>query len=104
MRIFYVALLFLFSMQVLADQRIRLPNGSECWVTNNNYVYGCSGGSGGTQSNFVPDNKTPSTCIEVDAELKSINRQLRQGYNSRQGKILKSKRTEYEDILNKYCK
>jgi hypothetical protein len=104
MRITTIALLCVLSIQASADQRIRLPNGSECWVNNNNYVYGCSGGSGGAPGNAAQANKTPATCIEVEAELKSINRQLRQGYNSRQGTILKSKRSEYEEILDKYCK
>lgn len=28
----------------LADSRIRLPDGTECWMNNVGHVYGCSGG------------------------------------------------------------
>lgn len=39
-----IALAMLMPLAALADTRIRLPDGTECWMNNVGHVYGCSGG------------------------------------------------------------
>lgn len=99
----FIAALFLmaFSALSVADERIRLPNGTECWINNVGHVHGCSGGVSTSAPSTTQ--RSPSTCIELEADIASINRSLRQGYSSSQGRTLKAKRSEYEDLHRKHC-
>ena len=99
----FIATLFLMVLSTLsvADQRILLPNGTGCWINNVGHVYGCSGGPS-TSAPSTP-NRSPSTCIELEAEIASIKRRLRQGYRAGERKTLKAKRSEYKSLHRKHC-
>ncbi len=101
MRLLAILVLISISSASYSDERIQLPNGMECWTNRAGHVYGCSGGVGDTTA--PAPQHSPSTCIELEAEITSINRRLRQGYSSSQGQTLKAKRREFESLHRKHC-
>ena len=91
-----------------ADRLLQLPGGQTCWQSEDGNVWGCSGGAAApagqpSRAEMEYQRPTPTTCIELEAELNRIQTTMKRGYSAAEGNELRRKRDSYEKLVRDNC-